>query len=61
MSLTQVEAGGNFDVDPIKALMCQVTGVNDVAEGLESLVYAKSNKRSPTFALIQKVWNKFRH
>lgn len=36
-------------------------GVNDVAEGLETLVYAKSNTKFPTFALLQKIWNKARH
>ena len=29
-------------------------------EGLEALWYAKSNKRFPTYVLMQKVWNKVR-
>lgn len=27
---------------------------------LEALAYAKSNKQFPTFALVQKIWNKAR-
>lgn len=50
-----------MEVDPIKALIFQITGVNDVAEELEALVYAKYNKQFPIFALIKKVWNKVRH
>lgn len=55
MSEAQAGGWGMVDTDPIKALICHTTGVADVAMGLEALVYAKSNKWFPTYALIQKV------
>lgn len=50
----------SLDLDLIRALMCHATGTNYVTLGLDALVYAKSNKRFPTYVLMQKVWNKFR-
>lgn len=40
--------------------MGHVTGTSGMAMGLEALAYAKSNKRFPTFALLEKIWNKTR-
>lgn len=47
-------------MDPIRALMCYSTETSYVAMGLEVLAYAKSNKRFPTYILMQKVWNKIK-
>lgn len=41
-------------------MLHHITGVNNVAMGLEVLSYAKSNKLFPTYVLMQKVWNKAR-
>lgn len=46
--------------DPTTVLLRHVTGSYSVATGLEALSFAKSNKRFPTYVLMQKVWNKVR-
>lgn len=51
---------GEDGVNSTTALLHYVTGVDNVAEGLEGLIFAKSNKLFPTFVLMQKVWNKAR-
>lgn len=40
--------------------MCHASGHDDVPTGMKALAYAKSNKRFPTYALMQKIWNKLR-
>lgn len=51
---------GNLHSEPIRALMCHVTGFADVPTGMEALAYAKSNKLFPTYVLMQNIWNKLR-
>lgn len=51
---------GEGEADPIRTLMGHVTRILDEVEALEALAYAKSNKRFPTYALVQKVCNKAR-
>lgn len=60
MVTEQETAEGCAGFDPIRALMRHTTSTTDVAEGLEALTYAKSNKRFLTYVLMQKVWNKLR-
>lgn len=42
------KGGGGDLVDSVMALLHYVTGVDNVAEGLEGLIFAKSNKLFPT-------------
>lgn len=58
MPTDPIAVGGG--VNSTTALMCHVTGVSDMAMGLEALAYANSNKRFPTYVLMQKEWNKTR-
>lgn len=45
--------------DP-SAHILRFTSRREVADGLEALQYNKSNKLFPTYALMQKIWNKVR-
>ena len=44
----------------MNTLLRYTSGADTVIMGLEALQFAKSNKRFPTYALIQKIWNKAR-
>lgn len=41
-------------INPVMALLHHVTGVHNVAMGMEALAYTKSNKLFPTYVLMQK-------
>lgn len=48
------------EVDSTLTLLQYVAGVDNVAEGLEGLPFAKSNTFLPTFVLMQNIWNNTR-
>lgn len=58
MLVSSTDVGG--EVNSTVALMCLAARVDEVAIGLEALVFAKSNKQFPMYVLMQKVWNKTR-
>lgn len=47
-------------VDPTNHILYHATVVTNVDMGLQALTFSKSNKLFPTYALMQKVWNKAR-
>lgn len=40
------------------ALLHHIAGIHNVAMGLVTLAYTKSNKLFPMYVLMQKIWNK---